>query len=193
MLVPSSDDVKMETCTSSADSLVVTYASRMASPAEKVRKLREESGLSQEVFARRHLGISSKQLSRIENGAQIGRKAAEALARYSGIPAAYFMGIEQAALEPIHDHEPSMKERAIFALGKLTDDERRFVEEQYELVARSLGDSMIGPIVSFLEGKLRERRDQERDRPDLPSRERVEEPSRLPPGSLRRADRKRRK
>lgn len=139
------------------------------------------------------LGISAGTLSRNElDKARPRAERLEQLAKVLDVSVGWLLtGDQPTTSSPIHDHEPSMKERAIFALGKLTDDERRFVEEQYELVARSLGDSMIGPIVSFLEGKLRERRDQERDRPALPSRERVEEPSRLPPGSLRRADRKR--
>lgn len=141
------------------------------------------------------LGISTGTLSRNElDKARPRAERLEQLAKALDVSVGWLLtGDQPTTSSPVHDREPTMKERAIFALGKLTDEERRFAEEQYELVARSLGDSLISPIVSFLEGKLRERRDQERDRPSLPSRERVEEPSRLPPGSLRRADRKTKK
>lgn len=157
--------------------------------------MRRQKSLTQAQLAQ-EVGVQTLAISSIENGHTRNPTAdtIKGLSEALGCSVEYLLyGDQPTTSSPIHDHEPSMKERAIFALGKLTDDERRFVEEQYELVARNLGDSFIGPIVSFLEGKLRERRDQERDRPALPSRERVEEPSRLPPGSLRRADRKRRK
>src|SRR5690625_4730658 len=132
----------------------------------RIAEAREEKGLTQEELAAM-LGISAGTLSRNElDKARPRAERLEQLAKVLDVSVGWLLtGDHPTTSSPVHDHEPSMKERAIFAMGKLTDDERRFVEEQYELVARNLGDSFIGPIVSFLEGKLRERRDQERDRP----------------------------
>lgn len=168
---------------SSADACVLSYSSPMVSPADKVRELRELSGLSQEQFAQKRLGISSKQLSRIENGAPIGKKAAEALAEYSGLPAAFFMGLETAS-EPIDDDSIPFAERSLRQY-RYPEEKEAWIRERMPETVFSAG-ATPGTIAFTIE-QLATQYELELGRKlPLPERDRVEEPSRLPPGALKR-------